>query len=46
MIPDEEQDVEKKKPPEHSNFWALTYVWCTVTLILAGVGSLAYWFFN
>lgn len=49
MTPDEEhveQDAEKKKSPEHSNFLALAYVWSTVALILAGAGSFVYWFFN
>lgn len=41
------QDTEKteKKLPEHSNFWALLYVWSVTALFLAGIGGLVYWLF-
>ncbi len=38
-------EIVEKKLDVHNNFWALVYVWWTVTMILAGVGGSMYWFF-
>jgi cytoskeletal protein RodZ len=48
MTQEEKKNGKKQLPKqlEHSNFWALLYVWCVVALILAGIGALLYWAFK
>ena len=40
----ESEVAERRRIPPHSNFWALSYVWSVVVLLLAGIGGATYWF--